>query len=170
MQQTTTYNLKLIETSDPFSPDALNANAQTLEAQLARVDAALLAEQSARLSAAAAEKNRVDAALAQRPRMVYGTYTGSGSYGKNNPNRLDFASTLGCAPKLLFVCDSASEKVYQLVAVNGTNTVFSFPGNVSTNEYFCYFTWTETGVEWYNKANATRQMSEARTYYYVAFA
>ena len=52
MQQTESYNLKLIETGDPFDPEALNENARTLEAQLARVAAA-----------AAAESARVDAAL-----------------------------------------------------------------------------------------------------------
>ena len=37
MQQTTKYHFNLIETSDVFSPDALNANARTAEAQLAAV-------------------------------------------------------------------------------------------------------------------------------------
>ena len=31
MQQTETYKLNLIETSDPFSPQALNENTQKLE-------------------------------------------------------------------------------------------------------------------------------------------
>ena len=47
MKQTETYKLKLIETSDTFSPDALNRNAETLETELARVDAAAAAVQSA---------------------------------------------------------------------------------------------------------------------------
>ena len=55
MQQTETYKLNLIDADDPFSPEALNKNAETLEEQLARVDAA-----------AAAEKSRVDAALSAR--------------------------------------------------------------------------------------------------------
>ena len=60
MRQTETYNLKLIETSDPFGPEALNANAETLEAQLARVDAAAAAE-TVRMDG---EISRVDAAVA----------------------------------------------------------------------------------------------------------
>ena len=48
MQQTDKYKLNIIETSDPFSPAPLNENARTLEAALA------------------AEKTRVDAALAAK--------------------------------------------------------------------------------------------------------
>ena len=54
MQQTETYKLNIIEDDDKFSPDALNKNAEALEAQLARIDAALL-------------------------KFACGTYTGNGS-------------------------------------------------------------------------------------------
>lgn len=293
MQQTTTYKLKLIETSDLFSPDALNDNAQTLETQLARVDAeaaridaalsakapqaelttltqtvaanksaaetalaakaektALTAEETARKSeiarvdadvsavqtaaakaqstadaaqstantkaptasptltgtpkaptasagtnttqiattafvttavkaeesarkseiarletAASAEKTRVNGELAQRPRMVYGSYTGDGTYGKTNPKKLDFASTLGCAPKVLIIGDSGSI-MYQLTAVNGAYSTYSYPSSDGRN----YLIWTETGVEWYNSSTAARQMNDTHEYYYVALA
>lgn len=46
MRETEIYKLKLIETSDTFSPDALNQNAGTLEAELTRMDAALSAAQA----------------------------------------------------------------------------------------------------------------------------
>ena len=55
MQQTDKYKLNLIDTGDDFSPNPLNKNMKTLETQLARVDAA-----------AAAEKARVDSALAAK--------------------------------------------------------------------------------------------------------
>ena len=70
MQQTETCKLNLIETSDPFSPDALNENARTLDAQLARVDAAAAAEKARVDAAAAAEKARVDAAAAAEKARV----------------------------------------------------------------------------------------------------
>lgn len=55
MKQTETYNLKLIDRDDDFSPDALNDNAEAIDAALARVDAA----------------------LATIPKIVYGTYKGN---------------------------------------------------------------------------------------------
>ena len=57
MQQTKTYKLNLIETDDAFSPEALNENARTLETQLSAVRGEFAA-------ADAAEKTRVNAALA----------------------------------------------------------------------------------------------------------
>ena len=96
MQQTKTYNLKLIETSDTFSPEALNANAEALETHLARLDAADAAEQAARASADAAETARVDAQLARVnaalerldaaaatiPKFTCGTYGGNSTSGR----------------------------------------------------------------------------------------
>ena len=76
MQQTETYQLNLIETSDTFSPAPLNENAQKLEAALtaARTEAAAgiaagdAAEAQARVNADAAEAQarvNADAAEAQ---------------------------------------------------------------------------------------------------------
>ena len=185
MQHTEKYNFSLIDADDAFSPDALNANARQLEDQLARVEDGVAAETArvedsltaeiARLdAAAAAEKTRVngevarlDAALAQRPRIVTGSYTGSGVYGKSSPNRLDFAATLGAAPKLVIVSDS--EGIYQLVIAYGATRVNSFP-SVYSSDATCVITWTGAAVQWYNETNSFYQMSVKRTYYYVAFA
>ncbi len=61
MQQTEKYKLDLIETSDPFSPDALNANAQKLEDAAIALDGRVLSLEGRR--------------------MVFGIYYG---YGKSN--------------------------------------------------------------------------------------
>ena len=61
MQHTETYKLNLIETSDPFSPAALNQNMEMLET-----------------------------ILTQRPQIVYGTHTGTGDVGAESPCRLEF--------------------------------------------------------------------------------
>ena len=77
MKQTETYKLSLIETSDPFSPEALNDNAEALEKELARVDG---------------EITRIDGALLK---LHCGTYKGS-----NGANRkIDLPFT----PKLVYV-------------------------------------------------------------------
>ena len=85
MQHTDKYNFNLIETSDPFSPDALNENAEALEAQLAALDAAK-AEQTD-LSALSA---RVGALETGRLRYKFGEYTGDGTAGRDVYTRLEF--------------------------------------------------------------------------------
>ena len=75
MQQTETYKLKLIEPDDTFNADALNDNAKTLEAQLARVDAA----------------------IATIPKFACGTYTGNGKNGHK--------ISLPFTPKMVYVGD-----------------------------------------------------------------
>ena len=55
MQQTTTYKLNLIETSDAFSPEPLNQNTRKVETALADGAAALAEETAARQKAVADE-------------------------------------------------------------------------------------------------------------------
>ena len=74
MQQTETYKFKLIETSDPFSPDAINDHARQLEAALlghkAETDAALSQHEGAVAAALASHKTDTDAALARQAETV----------------------------------------------------------------------------------------------------
>ena len=77
MQHTDKYKLNLIETSDAFSPDALNENTQKLEAALEEVTAHADAGDQAEAAARAALAQRVTALEARR--VVVGTYTGNGN-------------------------------------------------------------------------------------------
>lgn len=61
MKQTETYKLSLIETSDTFSPEALNGNMEKVE-QLFR----------------------------GQLQFAWGEYTGDGKYGAKTPKRLEF--------------------------------------------------------------------------------
>ena len=73
MQHTDKYKLNLIETSDAFSPDALNENTRKVEDVLA-----------AQAAAEATARDAADGALDQRltvlegRRLVVGAYTGNG--------------------------------------------------------------------------------------------
>ena len=75
MQQTETYQLNLIETSDTFSPAPLNENTQKLESQLRAVGAALDTK------AAADDHADLDARVTalEAHKVVAGTYTGNGT-------------------------------------------------------------------------------------------
>lgn len=82
MQHTEKYNFSIIDADDPFSPDALNDNARTLETQLARVDG---------------EIARVDGTLAAAVKFTCGTYDGNGGVNRKIP--------LSFTPKVVFVAE-----------------------------------------------------------------
>lgn len=80
MQHTKKYDLSIIESSDPFSPEALNDNTRAVEAELERVDAA------------------VEVLTASQLKLAFGTFTGN-----NAQNRL---IPLPFTPKLVYMGDS----------------------------------------------------------------
>ena len=86
MQQTKTYKLNLIETSDTFSPDPLNENTEKLEAEV---------------SAEAAARAAGDAALDQRVTVLEGHKIVSGIYIGDDANQRVFP--LGFTPKIVLV-------------------------------------------------------------------
>lgn len=91
MQQTETYKLNLIETSDTFSPAPLNENAQKIEAQLQAVQTAQSVEV---------------AALDQRLTVLEGHKAAAGTYKGNVPfNDYDSWQSiqLGFTPRFVIV-------------------------------------------------------------------
>ena len=86
MQQTQTYKLNLLETSDAFSPSPLNENMEKVETKLAALD-----------GTAADHETRITALEVKK--MVVGTYAGNGSYGKGSQG-----IELGFSPLALIVC------------------------------------------------------------------
>lgn len=96
MQHTSKYQFKLIEGTDDFSPAPLNQNAQKTETLLAGMEEDLAALEDSVDSQLAA----VTAALGtggSNARVTYGSYTGTGTYGSDNP------ITLNCPFKPLAV-------------------------------------------------------------------
>lgn len=77
MQQTEKYKLNKPESTDTFSVSPLNENADTLEAQLARLDGADAAETAARTAETAALDARVTALEVHK--IAVGAYEGKGS-------------------------------------------------------------------------------------------
>ena len=87
MQHTETYNLNLIETSDTFSPDPLNQNAQALED-------ALSDEADARESA--------DSALDARLKVFEAKHVKVGMYTAPTQDAVPMTLNLGFTPKAVF--------------------------------------------------------------------
>ena len=89
MQQTETYQLNLIETSDTFSPDPLNQNTR-------KIEEALSAETSQRTAADTVLDHRI--ATLEGHKFVVGSYTGSSS-----THGVFQAINLGFKPQLVYV-------------------------------------------------------------------
>ena len=139
MNKTENLKLNVWEKTDPIHAKDFNDNFQTL-----------------------------DSAVQVCSKIAYGSYVGVGKFSSDNPNKLDFAESLGTCPKILFVVEENGN--LHLAALKGmayTVSYISF-GNA---DYTCYFTWKDTGVEWHSKSNAAYQLNNSGSkYYFVAFA
>ena len=143
MQQTEKYQFNLIESSDPFSPEALNDNAVKLEAALER------------------HKAETTQALNSRMRVVAGSYTGTGEYGAAHPCSIKLDPALGSPIAILFV-DSGQGDVYMFM--EGVTMYYSS----GVGYTYCPVTWTEQGVSWYSSEHEGHQMNvKDRVYPYI---
>lgn len=89
-----------------------------------------------------------------------GAYTGTGTYGTNNPNTLEFEFE----PKMVLIQGTAG-RVAILIKPSGVGV--SIGPNESTT---LNVTWQGKTVSWYNALNAANQMNtENETYSYTAF-
>ena len=144
MQHTDKYQFNLIDRDDPFTPDALNDNANKLEAALER--------HSAEVAGVLAAKGNCQ--------IVTGSYVGNGKFGDKNKNTITFEG----APLLLIV--QGDEGFFAFV---GTEKVSAFRSN---HAYLTpiYLTWEENSVSWYSGEEVIAQLnSKDVTYHYILF-
>lgn len=128
MKKTETYQLGLIETSDTFSPETLNENAQKVEAAIAAESAARksadTAEAQARASAVAALDQRLKVFEARH--IVFGTY---------NPGTVETSIYLGFRPKAFLITANGGFANLQLSnkgVVTFTDTGFTVDASSGT--------------------------------------
>ena len=144
MQHTKKYKFNLIETSDPFSPEKLNANAEAVEAELARLD-----DEAVAFAAAIGSGGK-------NARIAYGTYVGDGQFGPTHANKLTF----GFKPDLLIIARSYS--TYQILLRES-----EFP--ISDLGYYSHVIWEDNSVSWHDGKNSQNQYNLSDvTYYWVA--
>lgn len=96
-------------------------------------------------------------------KVVTGSYTGTGTYGKSNPNTI----VCGFEPKLFVVCKENANTSYSggSVWVRGVPTGLGGDTQVSPEN----LTWGEDGLSWYNDYDAERQLNTSdETYYWCA--
>ena len=109
---------------------------------------------------------KVDQGMGAIPRMVSGSYVGTGAYGSESPNHLEF----GFAPKVvILVANKTSALKCGTVLVAGQSSSSGIGTSYSSNSSLgLILTWGENGLSWYT-GNAERQLNEeGTTYFYFA--
>lgn len=146
MQHTQKYQLNLIDPSDEFLPDPLNQNMETVETQL-----------QAREAAEAALDTKFTAAIGsggKTARIAWGSYEGTGEYGKEHPTVLTF----DFKPHLVLVQDSYS---YHLM-------LRGVLASISKSIYSSVVSWDENSVSWHNSSPGYQLNDSGLTFYYAA--
>ena len=172
MQQTKNYQFNLIESSDPFSAQPLNDNMVKVEGALDAADAAVKAAVKAADTAVAAHRTEVNAALSAQaadtaalPRMVTGTYTGTGEHGPEHPTALEFPDAE--RPPTLILISSPDNHIHATMIRGMTSCLVLTETYV---KYYANLTWTAKGVRWYSTYASDTQLNYGgNVYYYAAF-
>ena len=96
-------------------------------------------------------------------KIVYGTYTGNGKYGRENPNKLTFN---GDPLFVIIKGSSGSSPTFGIQAMRGWDIAYTDATDFST---ICYLTWGEHSLSWYNSQSSTDQFNESGSVYpYIA--
>ena len=151
MNQTTNYQLSQWESTDRILMSDFNGDN-------AKIDAALKANAD---SIAAVEE---ELAVRGNCRIVFGSYTGTGTNGSGSPTTLTFDQM----PILVLVQDPTENREFdrKLRMMRGVNWAVGTDGNyVWENDV----TWTEKGVRWSSETSAETQFNvSGRQYRYLA--
>ena len=170
MQQTTKYKFNLIETSDPFGPEALNANTRAVENQLSALAATEAADKAALTATDTANKAALEKALADQKsalqaaigtagktcRIATGSYVGTGLGGSSNGPSI----TTDFRPLAVFV-GPANNGMY------GGIMFRPYRRYIASYQVSSTVTWEDRRVTWTSSdANYTLN-AKGTTYYYV---
>ena len=151
MNQTQNYQLSQWESTDRILMSDFNSDN-------AKIDAALKANAD---SIAAVEE---ELAVRGNCRIVFGSYTGTGTNGSGSPTTLTFDQM----PILVLVQDPTEDREYdrKLRMMRGIGWAVAMDGNyVWENDV----TWTEKGVQWTSSHDSETQFNvSGRQYRYLA--
>ena len=150
MKKTTTYQLNQWEKSDRIQMEDFNSDNMKVEQALA---------------AQAETQREMAAALANcgNCKIVYGSYTGTGTYESSGANTLSFEHKpifLAIMPQ-----SSSDNAANHFFAVRGGGYAYTYSENFNSINMI---TWGDRTVRWYSY-NATHQYNKSgSTYHYVA--
>ena len=150
MENTSNYGLKRWDPEDRILHTEFNDNWD-------KIDTALKsnADKAAALQTALASCGNC--------KIVYGTYTGTGKYGRENPNKLTFSGK----PVLVIVQaqSNTTDFDFHLRLVRGCGWAVGDRGNYS---YTNSVAWGENYVSWYNDKAETQFNLQNSVYSYIA--
>ena len=175
---TTNYNLCQWQPTDQVQRTDFNADNAKLDAALADLakEVSSKADQTDVTALAGQMEQKADSASVntldgRALRWALGSYMGTGTYGSDSPNQLDFSKTLGRAPVFLLVrkeSDNSTTKSPVLAAVRGVKYCSVYPSLINTGGATCSMIWSGTKVTWYGSAETQQMNEEGDKYFYLA--
>lgn len=99
-------------------------------------------------------------------RIEVGSYVGTGTYGRSNPNSLTF----GFEPKfvILTYSEPGQNGQYNQIMMRGMTNSTVIVGS-SSSSYTLFITWGEKSISWYHTSSAVSQINKSGyTNYYIA--
>lgn len=108
----------------------------------------------------------LDSAVTAGPKIVTGSYVGSGTYGEAHPNTLTFPFP----PKFVYLTPAEQQTYYTLNLFRGMETAIvynSFLGN-TYNSAAVHLTWEGNTLRWYCTTDERFQLNDSQTYHYLA--
>lgn len=155
MLKTTHYQLNQWEPTDKLSRTDFNADNAAIDAAIKAVETAVgnKAEQSAVTALTAALGSG-----GQTARIAYGTYTGTGTYGADNPNSLSFDFC-----PVMVVCYAGSYALWPTIFMRGAT---SASGGDAKDPISFTLSWASNAVTWYEANSAAKQLNTGGTTYY----
>ena len=184
MQNTTNYALPTWEKDDQIKMSdfnaltakldaALKSNADAVASEVSARESAVSAEASARESAVSAEQSaRADAlaavaknlgAAGHNARIAWGTYTGTGKYGADNPTALSF----DFCPVVVFIAPVTPSTAKNPAVFLRGRSVASYDSDAAVSGSI-RLTWGESSVSWYNTgSHESYQLNDKTAYCYV---
>ena len=167
MQQTSKYQFNLVDATDDFSPEPLNQNAQKAETLIAGLETDLT-EGMEEVTDTLAELTANVGSTGHNARIVYGSYVGTGTYGRNSKNTLSFDFT----PVLVVTSSNEYHNHITNPTIFLRGRTIACSENLYSNLDQCQkqtVSWSDTGVTWYCTDDAWGQNNvSGRTYFYVA--
>ncbi len=171
---TPNYALSQWEASDSVVRVEFNADNQKIDAALAaletkKADASALAALQTAIDGKASSasvstlSSQLNAAKASIPKIVSTSYTGSGTYGKNNLNTVSLGSI--SQPYLLIVRPEEGAGNGLVLLYGMASSCCHLSGSYGSG-YDVTITWSSSRVSWYAD-NASAQMNESGKQYRV---
>ena len=98
-----------------------------------------------------ADNAAIDAAISGCAKFAFGSYTGTGTYGEDHPNRLSCDFT----PKAMMLTGVGGPNMQQTKVIVIKPNIYGY----TEGNYHIRITWEDDGVSWYSSNSEQQQMN-----------